>query len=169
MNRVRPTPGMLTSSLPGGSSVRTNAAYNKPNNSFNAHPFLLIGPYKEGDDWKIGFYPGTLSGITPVVGEVTGTGGDTLDIDSRLTLVTGAIYVVLGVKTDLETRTILRLTIETIEDTTPVVDTDEHTRIAYIPIATLLEEGTVWTKAVQTATTNLNYFTAGTSDITWRA
>lgn len=171
MNRVRPTAGMLTSSLPGGSSVRPNSAYNKPVTAFNGHPFLLIGPYKDGDAWKLGFYPGTLSGLTPVVGLVTGTGGDALTIESRLTLTTGSVNVVLGVKTNLETRAITRLTIETIEDPSPIVDTEARTRIAYIPIATLMEEeeGPIWSKTAQIATTNLNYFTAGTSDITWRA
>jgi hypothetical protein len=136
-------------------------------------PFQIYGPYKDGSDWKIGIYPGTVNGITPVVGAVTGSGGTTLTAASRITLATGEDMVVLGVKTNLETRAITRLTVEVLEDSAldPVVDTGARTRIAYIPIALLTEvvtPSTSWSLTNQIAETNLNYATFGTSDFTWR-
>jgi len=137
----------------------------------NPTPFQIYGPYLDGSDWKIGIYPGTVNGITPVVGTATGSGGSALTASSRLTLATGDDNVVLGIKTNLETREITRLTVETIDDMTPVVDTGARTRIAYIPIALLAEvvtPSTSWSLANQIATTNLNYATFGTADFTWR-
>ena len=164
-------PGTRTTTGPLGttrSPVRTPGL--QPASSTARHPFQLFGPYLDGTDWKIGIFPGTLNGILPVDGLVTSTGGSPLTSATRLTLTTGAINVVLGVKTDLETRAILRLTVETIEDTTPVVDTGARTRIAYIPIA-LLDEPTpgVFRRLSQIATSHVSYFTAGTSDLVWRA
>jgi len=172
-NRPRSSPGMLTSYGPGGSLITTNPISRKSaGGSSETQPFEIFGPYLDGSDWKIGVEPGTVDGTTPVVGAVTGSGGSTLDSTSRITLATGENMVVVGIKTDLETREVLRLTIEVLEDSelTPVVDTGARTRIAYIPIAELNEaSGPIWTLASQTVTTHLRYFTAGSADIIWRA
>ncbi len=171
--RVRPAPGMLTSVGPGGTTSRPNKIYQGASSGvYEIHPFKIVGPYQHEGAWKIGVEPGTVDGTTPLVGTVTGTGGSTLTSESRITLATGQNMVVVGIKTDLETRLVTRLTIETLEDSemTPVVNTGARTRIAYIPIAELTEAtGPVWSLATQIATTHLHYFTAGSADIVWRA
>lgn len=170
--RVGSAPGTRTTSGPLGTTVRSAPRPGLIASTATAtrHPFQIYGPYLDGSDWKIGITPGTLNGLTPVVGDVSGSGGSTLTSASRLTLATGEPYVVLGVLTDLETREITRLTVQTVEDTTPTTDTGARTRTTYIPLAELLEDtGPTWSLLTQIATTHLKYFTAGSADFTWRA
>lgn len=135
------------------------------------HPFYVTRPYLHAGAWKVSIQPGSLNAIIPVVGDVTSTGGSLLTTSTRLTLTTGEPYIALGVKTNLETRAITRLTIQTVEDLISTTDIEDRIRIAYIPIALLTEipSPPSWTKAIQIATTNLSYFTAGSTDLVWRA
>lgn len=138
--------------------------------SSEAKPFFVSRPYNSSG-WKVNVRIGTLNGGTPVVGDVEGSGGSAMTASTVLTLNTGEPYICLGVKTDLETRAISRLTLQTREDIAAIVDTGARTRIAFIVLAELTEVVTPaesWSKLTQSVTTNLNYFTAGNSDFPWR-
>jgi hypothetical protein len=153
-------PGVIVNRTGNGSTI---SVYQKPEPRTIAarHPFQLIGPYLDGSDWKVGVYPGTLNGLTPVVGDITGTGGTSLTATPRprITLATGENIVVLAIKVDLETHAILRSTIEVREDSdlTPITDTGARTRITFEPLAELAESGGTWSKLIQARNTNLTY------------
>ena len=161
--------GGLTADVVPGKGVRLSLRRPLELDTRADNPFELIRLYDDSG-WKAIVAPGTFNGSTPVVGDVEGTGGDPLSLTNPVPLTTGEPYVCIGVKTNLETRVITRLTVQTREDIEPIVDTGARTRIAFIPIFTLTEsvDPVGWSLETQIASTHLLYFTAGNSDFTWR-
>ena len=161
--------GGLTADIVPGKGVRLSLRRPLELDTRADNPFELIRLY-DSSGWKAIVAPGTFNGSTPVVGDVEGSGGTALSLTNPVPLTTGQPYICIGVKTNLETRVITRLTIQTREDTDPIVDTGARTRIAFIPLITLTEsvDPVGWSLEAQIATTNLLYFTAGNSDFTWR-
>ena len=162
--RIGSAPGTLTASGPLGTTVKaiSRPALRAPTAPISRDPFQVIGPYLDGTDWKIRIHPGTLNGLTPVVGDITGSGGTSLTATPAptITLATGENMVVLAIKVDLETHEILRRTVETREDSelAPITDTGARTRITFAPLAELAESGGgTWSKLIQSRNTNLTY------------
>jgi hypothetical protein len=161
--------GGLTADVVPGKGVRLSLRRPLELDTRANNPFELIRIYDDSG-FKAIVAPGTLNGSTPVVGDVEGSGGTALSLTNPVPLNTGEPYICIGVKTNLETRVITRLTVQTREDLDPIVDTGARTRIAFIPIIILTEsiDPAGWTLLSQETTTNLLYFTAGNSDFSWR-
>jgi hypothetical protein len=161
--------GGLTADVVPGKGVRLSLRRPLELDTRANNPFELIRIYDDGG-FKAIVAPGTFNGSTPVVGDVEGSGRTALSLTNPVPLNTGKPYVCIGVKTNLETRIITRLTVQTREDIVPIVDTGARTRIAFIPIFILTEsvDPAGWSLSSQVATTHLLYFTAGNSDFTWR-
>jgi len=167
---VKGGPGIIVRQGPNGITIRAIKPRRSAGAAVPRAPFEFIRAVNDSG-WKATINPGTINGLTPVVGDVEGSGGTALSLTNPVPLTTGEPYICLGIKTDLETREISRLTIQTREDVDPIVDTGARTRIAFVILMELTEgvSPESWTLLSQVATTHLKYFTAGSSDIVWRA
>ena len=168
-------PGTSSLSTPWGATITPTRGRVGVSASTLATTFpFRVTVTKVSEVWVAQVSPGTVNGLTPVVGILEASGGDPMTTTPRPTieLVDGeSNYIAIGIKTDLETRDILRLTVESRETLTAVVDTEARLRYAYIPIATLasttVESVITWRKTSQIRSSHLSYFTAGNADFVW--
>jgi len=163
--RDRPITGGLTSVTPQGIQIRPRPqrpAFSSLSSSLAAHPFK-VSLFKDGTTWKARVKTGTVNGTIPVVGLITTSGGTSLDTipAPAITLTSTNNLIVLGIKVDLETDAILRLTVENREDSDvdPIEDLEARTRIFFETIAVLTYTPTpeAWAVTTQVRKNHLTY------------
>ena len=144
--------GTVLSVASGSRSVRAPVIY----------PFQ-VSIRKDGSDWKAKVRVGTVNGTIPVAGNVETSGGTSIDATPapEITLTSTNNLIVLGIKVDLETDTITRLTVENREDSDvdPIEDLGARTRIFFETIAVLAYTPTpeAWAISSQVRRNNLSY------------